>query len=65
VSDAKRLIELMGVPVVSAPSEGEAQCAALVKQGLAYATASEDMDSLTLGSTILLRDFNSKKTPPM
>ena len=62
VSSAKLLAELMGVPVVHAPSEGEAQCAALVKQGLAYATASEDMDSLTLGSSYLLRGFNSQKS---
>lgn len=31
--------------------------------GLAYATASEDMDSLTFGTTVLLRGFNSKKEP--
>ena len=31
--------------------------------GLAYATASEDMDSLTFGTKVLLRGFNSKKEP--
>jgi flap endonuclease-1 len=31
--------------------------------GLAFGTASEDMDSLTFGSTHLLRGFNSKKEP--
>jgi flap endonuclease-1 len=31
--------------------------------GLAFATASEDMDSLTLGTKFLLRGFNSKKEP--
>jgi len=28
---------------------------------LAYATASEDMDSLTFGTKVLLRGFNTKK----
>jgi flap endonuclease-1 len=61
--DAKTLLRLMGVPVIEAPSEAEAQCAELVKLGFAYATGSEDMDSLTFGTHVLLRGFNSKKEP--
>lgn len=57
-NDIKKLCRLMGVPVVEAPSEAEAQCAALNKAGLVWATASEDMDSLTLGTNILLRYLN-------
>ncbi|WVY97953.1 hypothetical protein V8G54_030104, partial [Vigna mungo] len=67
--DCKRLLRLMGVPVVEAPSEAEAQCAALCKAGKAssylllityvlafvYAVASEDMDSLTFGAPKFLR----------
>jgi flap endonuclease-1 len=53
----------MGIPVIESPGEAEAQCAAIVKHGLAYATASEDMDSLTFGTNVLLRGFNSKKEP--
>ncbi|CAK7340406.1 unnamed protein product [Dovyalis caffra] len=33
--DCKRLLKLMGVPVIEAPSEAEAQCAALCKSGKA------------------------------
>lgn len=51
----KRLLRLMGIPVVEAPCEAEAQCAELVKNGEVYATASEDMDSLTFGTTRLIR----------
>lgn len=47
IADAKRLLVLMGVPVIDAPTEAEAQCAAMVMQGKAFAVASEDMDSLT------------------
>ncbi|XP_016968357.1 flap endonuclease 1 [Drosophila biarmipes] len=54
-NEAKELLKLMGVPYVEAPCEAEAQCAALVKAGKVYATATEDMDALTFGSTKLLR----------
>jgi len=33
ISDCKRLLTLMGMPVVEAPCEAEAQCAALAKAG--------------------------------
>ncbi|PAV78952.1 hypothetical protein WR25_06796 [Diploscapter pachys] len=55
--EVKKLLTLMGVPVVEAPCEAEAQCAALVKSGKVYATATEDMDALTFGSSILLRNI--------
>jgi len=45
----------MGVPVVEAPCEAEATCAALAKAGKVYGTATEDMDALTLGTPILIR----------
>ena len=58
-----KLCKLMGCPVVDAPCEAEAQCVELVKQGLAFATATEDMDALTFGTNYLLRGFNNKKEP--
>uniref|UniRef100_A0A803KWZ6 Flap endonuclease 1 n=1 Tax=Chenopodium quinoa TaxID=63459 RepID=A0A803KWZ6_CHEQI len=66
--DCKKLLGLMGVPVVEAPSEAEAQCAALCISGKVYAVASEDMDSLTFGAPKFLRhlmDPSSKKIPVM
>ncbi|KAL9229479.1 hypothetical protein vseg_004941 [Gypsophila vaccaria] len=66
--DCKKLLGLMGVPVVEAPSEAEAQCASLCKNGKVYAVASEDMDSLTFGASRFLRhlmDPSSKKIPVM
>ena len=53
--ECKRLLRLLGVPTVDAPSEAEAQCAALAKNGLVYASATEDMDALCCGSPILVR----------
>lgn len=53
----KQLLRVMAVPVVEAPCEAEAQCAELVKAGMAYATASEDMDALTFGTGRLVRQL--------
>lgn len=66
--DCKKLLRLMGVPVIEAPSEAEAECASLCKSGKVYAVASEDMDSLTFGAPIFLRHLmepSSKKIPVM
>ncbi|PRQ42543.1 putative spleen exonuclease [Rosa chinensis] len=66
--DCRRLLRLMGVPVIEAPSEAEAQCAVLCKAGKVYAVASEDMDSLTFGAPKFLRhlmDPSSRKIPVM
>lgn len=60
--DCKKLLGLMGVPVLEAPSEAEAQCAALCKSGLVYAVASEDMDSLTFGAPRFLRHLMDPRT---
>jgi flap endonuclease-1 len=62
-ADAKRLIQCLGLPVIEAPSEAEAQCSVLAKAGKVYAVATEDMDCLTFGCPILLRDFSKKDDP--
>lgn len=64
-NEAKELLKLMGVPYVEAPCEAEAQCAALVKAGKVYATATEDMDALTFGSTVLLRHLTFSEARKM
>jgi flap endonuclease-1 len=60
--ECKRLLRLMGVPTVDAPSEAEAQCAELVKAGFAYATATEDMDALTFGTPRVVRNLMTPAT---
>lgn len=54
-AEAQRLLKLMGVPYIIAPTEAEAQCAVLARAGKVYAAASEDMDTLTFNSPVLLR----------
>ena len=48
--ECKRLLLLLGIPILDAPCEAEAQCAELCKAGRVYAVATEDMDCLTFGT---------------
>jgi len=54
--DSKRLLSLMGLPWIQAPSEGEAQAAYLTKKGEADYCASQDYDSLLFGAPKLIRN---------
>lgn len=58
VEDAKKLLELMGIPVVQAPSEGELQCAFMCKRGDVWSSGSQDYDSLLAGSPMLVRNLS-------
>mmetsp|Transcript_858 Transcript_858/g.1323 ORF Transcript_858/g.1323 Transcript_858/m.1323 type:complete len:434 (+) Transcript_858:60-1361(+) len=53
--DCMKLLRLMGVPVVRAPCEAEAQASALARQGVVWAVGTEDMDALTFRTPVLLR----------
>lgn len=56
MEDSKRLLTLMGIPWIQAPSEGEAQAAHLTKRGDADYCASQDYDSLLFGAPMLIRN---------
>ena len=66
-AECQRLLKLMGVPYIVAPTEAEAQCAVLAKAGKVYAAASEDMDTLTFDTPILLRHltFSEQRKEPI
>jgi flap endonuclease-1 len=57
IADAKKLIGLMGLPVVQAPSEGEAQIALMVERGDLYGCVSQDYDALLFGAPLLFRNI--------
>ncbi|MFX0020866.1 MAG: flap endonuclease-1 [Candidatus Hermodarchaeota archaeon] len=57
IEESKKLIEYMGMPIVQANSEGEAQSAYLVEKGDAWACASQDYDTLLFGGERLIRNF--------
>jgi flap endonuclease-1 len=55
VAEARELLTLLGLPVVQAPSEGEAQAAHMARRGDVWAAASKDYDTLLFGAPRLLR----------
>ncbi len=58
ITGSKQLLDAMGIPVVQAESEGEALCSLIVREGDAYAVATQDYDSLLFGATRLIRNLS-------
>ncbi|MBI4017257.1 MAG: flap endonuclease-1 [Candidatus Aenigmarchaeota archaeon] len=58
VEDAKKLVQLLGLPAVQAPSEGEAQCAHMAQTNAVWAVASQDYDSLLHGTPKLVQNLS-------
>ena len=57
IQSAKYLLTLLGIPFIEAPGEGEAQAAALVRRGDAYAVVSQDYDAILFGAPIIIRNL--------
>jgi len=58
IEESKELLESMGIPVIQAPSEGEAQAAYMARTNTkVYASVSQDYDSLLFGAPILIRNL--------
>lgn len=58
IEESKELLEAMGIPVIQAPSEGEAQAAYMARTNTnVYASVSQDYDSLLFGAPILIRNL--------
>lgn len=55
VDDSKRLLDLLGIPWVQAPGEGEAQAAYMAGSGDVWGVNSRDYDSLLFGAPRLVR----------
>jgi flap endonuclease-1 len=57
VETSKDLLRLMGIPVVQAPGEGEAQASYMVAKGDARYVVSQDYDTLLFGAPALVRNL--------
>jgi len=57
IKSSKEILEILGIPTIQAPSDGEAQAAYLCKKGIAYAVASQDYDTLVFGAPRLIRNL--------
>ena len=59
VQESKEILRYFGIPYVEAPSEGEATAAHMTNTGVAYASASQDFDSILCGAKRLVRNFTN------
>ncbi len=57
LEDGRRLILAMGLPVIQAPSEGEAQAASMCARGDVELVGSQDYDSLLFGAPLVVRNL--------
>jgi len=57
IATSKELLRLMGIPVVQAPGEGEAQASHMVAKGDAKYVVSQDYDTLLFGAPLLIRNL--------
>ncbi|MCO8246009.1 flap endonuclease-1 [Haladaptatus sp. AB643] len=61
----RELLDLLDVPVVEAPAEGEAQAAHMARTGAVDYAGTEDYDALLLGAPLTLRQLTSKGNPEL
>ncbi len=62
---SRELLELLDVPVVEAPAEGEAQASHMARRGDVDYVGSEDYDTLLFGAPLTLRQLTSKGDPEL
>ncbi|MFW9805420.1 MAG: flap endonuclease-1 [Candidatus Thorarchaeota archaeon] len=73
IDECKELLTALGIPVIQAPSEGEALAAQMAREGLVWASASQDNDSLLYNCPRMIRNLSlsgrrrggRSKTPKM
>ena len=61
----RELLELLDVPVIEAPAEGEAQASHMALRGDVDYVGSEDYDTLLFGAPYTLRQLTSKGDPEL
>lgn len=61
IKESKELLLAMGVAVVQAPSEGEAQASYMAQSGMVYAVASQDYDCLMFKAPLLIQNLSMSR----
>jgi flap endonuclease-1 len=66
VESSKALLDRMGIAYINAPSEGEAQASGMCRDGIAYAVASQDYDTMLFGAPHVVRNltFSGRRKLP-
>lgn len=57
IEESKELLQAMGIPIIQAIGEGEAEASFLTRNGKAWAAASQDYDALLYGTPKLVRNL--------
>jgi len=65
VETTRELLDILDVPIVDAPAEGEAQCAHMARKNVVDYAGTEDYDALLFGSPLTLRQLTSKGNPEL
>ena len=62
IDESKDLLQAMGIPIIQAAQDGEAQAAYLVSKDIAWAVGSQDYDSLLFGANRVVRNLSHNRT---
>ncbi|MFB6140731.1 MAG: flap endonuclease-1 [Halosimplex sp.] len=65
LTTTREVLDILDVPVVQAPAEGEAQAAHMAREGAVDYVGTEDYDALLLGAPLTLRGLTSKGDPEL
>ncbi len=57
IEESKELLKALGIAVIQAPSEGEAEAAYLSRRKEVFAAVSQDYDALLFGAPLLIRNL--------
>lgn len=58
IMESMRMLDLLGIPHMTAPADGEAQASQMANRGDVWAVASQDFDSLLYGAPRLVRNLS-------
>ncbi|MHA1584599.1 MAG: flap endonuclease-1 [Promethearchaeota archaeon] len=62
IEESKEFIQAMGIPIVQAKQDGEAQAAYLVQKDAAWAVGTQDYDALLFGAPRIVRNLSQNRT---
>ena len=57
IDESKMLLSMMGIPIVEAPSEGEAQASFMAEKGDVDYVSSQDYDAFVFGAGVVIRNL--------
>ncbi len=58
IKESKELLSAMGIAIIQAPGEGEAQASCIANEKLVYAVASQDYDCLMFKAPLLIQNLS-------